>query len=156
VSFQWTSPPWNVLADYRNLLRGGGDAGEGGGGRGAGRGGAGAPAARADDSALEGRRFSTLAEYARATHQDEHSVTLDYDVFVNVNKLDAKDLHNVQKLYKAADFDFSLKSGSAAIDRGVVLPNVTDGFTGKAPDLGALEFGQAPPHYGPRPLSERN
>jgi hypothetical protein len=83
-------------------------------------------------------------------------VTLDYDVFVNVNKLDAKDLHNVQKLYKAADFDFSLKSGSAAIDRGVVLPNVTDGFTGKAPDLGALEFGQAPPHYGPRPLSERN
>jgi hypothetical protein len=156
VSFQWTSPPWNVLADYRNLLRGGGDAGEGGGGRGAGRGGAGAPAARADDSALEGRRFSTLAEYARATHQDEHSVTLDYDVFVKVNKLDAKDLHNVQKLYKAADFDFSLKSGSAAIDRGVVLPNVTDGFTGKAPDLGALEFGQAPPHYGPRPLSERN
>jgi len=33
----------------------------------------------------------------------------------------------------------------------VTLPNVTDGFTGQAPDLGALEFGQAPPHYGPRP-----
>ena len=31
------------------------------------------------------------------------------------------------------------------------LPNVTDGFTGQAPDLGALEFGQTPPHYGPRP-----
>jgi hypothetical protein len=160
VAFQWTSPPWNVLADYRNLLRGGGDGGEGGGGggggRGASRGGGGAAAARADDSALEARRFATLAEYARATHQDEHSVTLDYDVFVKVNKLDAKDLRNVQKLYKAADFDFSLKAGSAAIDKGVPLPNVTDGFTGRAPDLGALEFGQAPPHYGPRPLSERN
>jgi hypothetical protein len=28
----------------------------------------------------------------------------------------------------------------------------TDGFAGQAPDLGALEAGQAPPHYGPRPL----
>ena len=34
--------------------------------------------------------------------------------------------------------------------KGVVLPGVTDGFTGKAPDLGALEFGVAAPHYGPR------
>jgi hypothetical protein len=56
----------------------------------------------------------------------------------------------VQTVYKAEEFDFRLKSGSAAIDRGVALPNVTDGFTGRAPDLGALEYGQAPPHYGPR------
>jgi hypothetical protein len=54
-------------------------------------------------------------------------------------------------VYKADDVDFRLKSGSAAVDRGVVLPNVTDGFAGQAPDLGALEFGQIPPHYGPRP-----
>ena len=51
--------------------------------------------------------------------------------------------------------DFGLKSGSAAVDRGVVLPNVTDGFAGQAPDLGALEFGQSPPHYGPRPQPTR-
>ena len=38
---------------------------------------------------------------------------------------------------------------SAAIDKGVVLPTITDGFTGRAPDLGAFEVGQAPPHYGP-------
>ena len=76
---------------------------------------------------------------------------MDYDVFVKVPRLDAKDLKNVQKLYKAEDLDFSLKPGSAAIDRGVVLPNVTDGFSGQAPDLGALEAGQPPPHYGPRP-----
>jgi len=48
------------------------------------------------------------------------------------------------------DFDFRLKPGSAAIDRGVTLPNVTDGFTGQAPDLGAFEFGHTPPHYGSR------
>jgi hypothetical protein len=76
---------------------------------------------------------------------------VDYDVFVNVPRLDAQDLKNVQKLYKAAEFDFRLKPGSAAVDRGVILPNVTDGFSGAAPDLGALEFGQAAPHYGPRP-----
>jgi len=146
VSFQWTSPSWTVLADYRGLLRGGGDGGEGGG---TGRGGGGATG-RGGDPSLEVRRFATLAEYSRATHQDQHSVKVDYDVFVNVTRLDAKDLRNVQKLYKAEDFDFSLKPGAAAVDGGVALANVTDGFTGEAPDLGALEVGQAPPHYGPR------
>jgi hypothetical protein len=101
--------------------------------------------------AAEPRRFPTLAEYSQATTQDRHSVALDYDVFVNVPRLDAKDLTKVQVVYKAEDVDFSLKSGSAAVDRGIVLPNVTDGFAGRAPDLGALEFGQAAPHYGPRP-----
>ena len=57
----------------------------------------------------------------------------------------------MQRLYKAEDLDFRLKPGSAAIDRGMALPNVTDGFTGAAPDLGALEVRQAPPVYGPRP-----
>ncbi len=95
--------------------------------------------------------LATLEEYTRATHQDQHSVALDYDIFVNVPKLDAQDLKKVQKVYKAEDFDFSLKPGSAAVDHGVILPNITDGFAGQAPDLGALELGQAPPHYGPRP-----
>jgi hypothetical protein len=99
---------------------------------------------------LEVRRFATLAEYRAATHQDQHSVAVDYDIFVNVPRLDAKDPKRVQKLYQAEEFDFRLKPGSAAIDRGVTLPNVTDGFTGQAPDLGALEFGQTSPHYGPR------
>jgi hypothetical protein len=126
-SFQWNSPPFEIPADYSALLLG---AGKG--------------------RALEVRRFATLAEYSQATHQDQHSVVVDYDIFVNVPKLDAKDLKKVQSLYKAEDFDFRLKPGSAAVDHGVVLPNVTDGFTGHAPDLGAMELGQSPPHYGPR------
>jgi hypothetical protein len=105
----------------------------------------------APPAGLEVRRFPTLAEYSRATHHDEHSVTVDYDIFTNVPHLDAKDINTVQKLYKAEDLDFRLKPGSAAIDRGVVLPNITDGYNGRAPDLGALEFGQPVPHYGPRP-----
>jgi hypothetical protein len=70
---------------------------------------------------------------------------------MNVRRLDAQDVTSLQKLYRAEDFDFRLKPGSAAVDRGVVLPNVTDGFSGRAPDLGALEVGATGPHYGPRP-----
>ncbi|HUU26382.1 MAG TPA: right-handed parallel beta-helix repeat-containing protein [archaeon] len=47
--------------------------------------------------------------------------------------------------------DLSLKPGSAAVDAGLVIPNVNDNYTGKAPDLGAYELGQELPHYGPRP-----
>ncbi len=97
------------------------------------------------------RRFKSAAEYSAATRQDQHSVAVDYDIFVNVPKLDAQDLKKVQTLYKAEDLDFTLKPGSAAVDRGVAIANVTDGFSGQAPDLGALEVGKAAPHYGPRP-----
>jgi len=31
------------------------------------------------------------------------------------------------------------------------LPNINDGFSGRAPDLGAVEFGDDVPHFGPRP-----
>jgi hypothetical protein len=132
-SFQWNSPPWTIPADYSGMLA-----------VSPGRGGTG------NNSALTARRFATLAEYSRETHQDEHSVAVDYDIFVNVPRLDAQDVKNVQRLYKAEDFDFRLRAGSAAIDKGVILPNVTDAFAGLAPDLGALELGQTPPHYGPR------
>lgn len=95
-------------------------------------------------------KAATLDSFQRATGQDLHSVLVDYDVFVKVPRLDAKDLATVQRLYKAEDLDFRLVPGSAAVDRGVVLPNVTDGFGGPAPDLGALELGAPPPVYGPR------
>lgn len=46
--------------------------------------------------------------------------------------------------------DLRLREGTAAIDAGEVLPGFNDGFAGKAPDLGAYEFGTEMPHYGPR------
>ena len=94
-------------------------------------------------------RVCDAGRLRQATRQDQNSITLDYDVFVNVPKLD-RDPKTVQRLYDFKDVDFRLRPGSAAIDRGVALPNINDGFTGKAPDLGALEAGQPLPTYGPR------
>ena len=56
----------------------------------------------------------------------------------------------MQRVYKAEDFDFRLRPESAAMDRGTSLAGITEGFSGKAPDLGALELGRPLPHYGPR------
>jgi hypothetical protein len=124
VAFQWNSPPIAVAKV-----------------------GADGPA---DEKRLETRRYPTFDGYVTGTRQDQHSLTLDYDIFVKVPQLDAKDLQRVQELYKAENLDFRLKPGSAAVDRGVELPNITDGFAGRAPDLGALEVGQPVPVYGPR------
>ena len=58
---------------------------------------------------------------------------------------------NTSASYSSSDYNgFRVNPGAAAIDRGVVLPNVNDGFAGKAPDLGALEAGQPLPKCGPR------
>jgi len=154
TAFQWTSPPWRIAADYGDSPLPNGQPvppppPAPAGGRGA------APAGGNDNdggrSPLETRRFATFADYVRETRQDQHSVIVDYDIFRNVPRLDAKDVKSVQKLYSAKDLDFALKPGSAAVDKGTVLPNVTDGFAGGAPDLGALETGQPLPIYGPRP-----
>jgi hypothetical protein len=98
-------------------------------------------------SGLSKRSFKSLKEYAAATGQDRHSVMIDYDIFVRAQ---APDLPDPQHLYQPGDYDLQLRKGARAIDAGVVLPNVNDGYTGHAPDLGAYEVGQPVPHYGPR------
>ncbi len=132
---------WQVQPEAAAPAAGGRGAGPAGGAQAAGRGGAGGP--------LEPYQFTTLEQYAKASGQDRNSVLVDYDVFVNLPKLD-RDPKTVQRLYNFSDYDFRLRPGSAAIDRGVAIPNVNDGFAGKAPDLGALEAGQPMPQYGPR------
>jgi hypothetical protein len=124
ASFRWSAPRAGVVADYTSF---------------------------GHEAALEAREFATLAEFAAATGQDRNSVLVDYDVFVDVPRLDAQDFGQVQKLYDARELDFRLRPRSAAVDKGTPLPTVTDGFAGRAPDLGALEQGAPLPIYGPRP-----
>jgi hypothetical protein len=78
---------------------------------------------------------------------ETHGVEVDYDVFVQLAPPDPSTPHAV---YHAADLDFRIKPNGKAVDKGLVLPNVNDGFKGKAPDLGAIEAGTAVPIYGRR------
>ena len=80
----------------------------------------------AQDAKLEAHAYKTFEEYQKGSGQDAHSVTLDYSVFMKVPKLDEKNMGMVQRLYKAEDFDFRLKAGAAAIDRGAVIQAAQD------------------------------
>lgn len=93
--------------------------------------------------------FSTLAEMSKTTGQEQHGVELDYDVFEDLEMPDP-DPKRRYDVYHAMDLNFALRPGSKAVDAGMVLPTINDGFTGEAPDLGALELGQPEPHYGAR------
>ncbi|MEY2853525.1 MAG: hypothetical protein RL030_657 [Pseudomonadota bacterium] len=93
------------------------------------------------------RPFASLREFSAATGQDRHSILIDFDVFRRAQPVARADL---QRLFKPEEVDLQLRPRSRAIDRGVVLPNVTDGHRGRAPDIGAYEFGEPPPQYGPR------
>jgi hypothetical protein len=92
------------------------------------------------------RSFATLAEFRKATGQEAHGIEVDYDIFENLAPPDIERRHHV---YHAMELNFRLRANSKAVDAGVALPTINDGFAGKAPDLGALEAGQPEPHYGP-------
>lgn len=93
------------------------------------------------------RSFATLAELREATGQEAHGVELDYDIFESLKPPDPAQRHRV---YHSMDLNFRLNPKGKAVDAAVALPTVNNSFTGKAPDLGALEAGQPEPHYGPR------
>jgi hypothetical protein len=93
------------------------------------------------------KRFATLADFRAATMQETHGVEVDFDDFEGLVPPDPTDRHAV---YHAVDLNFRLKPGGKAVDAAVIIPTVNDGFTGHAPDLGALEVGKPAPRYGPR------
>jgi hypothetical protein len=101
------------------------------------------------------QRFRTLGELSAATGQETHGMEVDYDIFESLRPPIPPDSSKPGKPYDAVDLNFRLKPGSKAVDAGVRLPNVNDGFTGRAPDLGAYEVGQPVPVYGPRWLKEQ-
>jgi hypothetical protein len=87
--------------------------------------------------------FNGLSELKSKT-TEKHGVQLDLQAFANgvaypTNPIPAKPVT-----------DLRIKPAGAAVDVGIVLPNINDGYGGAAPDLGALESGQPLPPYGPR------
>ena len=92
-------------------------------------------------------RYSSLADVKARAPVYKHAVIVDpATVFASGIRAPAD---SKQPLDPSRN-DLRLKAGTAAIDAGEILPGMNDGFTGKAPGLGAYEFGVPLPHYGPR------
>lgn len=79
--------------------------------------------------------------------QETHGIEVDFHDFQDLTPPAPSQRHAV---YHAMDLNFRLKPSSKAVDAGVVIPTVNDNFTGRAPDLGALEIDAPAPKYGPR------
>mgnify|MGYP005849961815 CR=1 FL=1 len=92
----------------------------------------------------ERRTYASLGDFTAATGHERHGMLIDYDIFVNASP------PAPGKTVDPAAYDLRLKPEAAAIDAGTRLANINDDFTGRAPDLGCYERGQAQPHYGPR------
>jgi hypothetical protein len=93
------------------------------------------------------KTFATLAGFQSATGQEKHGREVDFDIFESMTPPNPATRHAV---YHSMDLNFRLRPGGKAVDAGVALPTVNDDFSGKGPDLGALEAGKPEPHYGPR------
>lgn len=93
------------------------------------------------------KRFATLADFRAATKQEMHGIEVDY---VDFEKLVPPDPTRRHAVYHAVDLNFRLKPSGRGVDAGIAIPTVNDGYTGRAPDLGALEVGKPEPQYGPR------
>jgi hypothetical protein len=101
---------------------------------------------------LDGRAYADFREFAEAWGREQHAVAVDFDVFkkaVNPHGLERTPPHFVH-LLDDAELDLTLADGAAAVDAGCVIPNINEGFAGRAPDLGAFESGRPAWHRGPR------
>jgi hypothetical protein len=87
--------------------------------------------------------FRSIDEMRRLT-SEKHAVRADMTVFNGVP-------FPYPPVPERRPPDLRPVAGSAVVDAGCILPNINNGFSGKAPDMGAYEAGQELPHYGPRP-----
>jgi len=93
-------------------------------------------------------RYDTFEDFRRKAPIEKHAVLVDpARAFASRVRQPA----DVKRQFPVETNDLRLNPGSRAVDAGEVLPNVNDGYQGKAPDLGAYEVGDDLPHYGPRP-----
>lgn len=92
------------------------------------------------------RRHESLEAFAAKTGQGAHNVLVEWEHLADVPKPPGE-----AKTHRDLNFgDARLKPGTPAVNAGLRLPNINDGFAGKAPDLGAFELGTDIPAYGPR------
>ena len=75
----------------------------------------------------------------KGSGQDAHSITVGLDAFVNVKPTDEAD---PRTLYPPESWTSACGRDPPPSTRASILPTITDGFKGKAPDLGRLRIRQ--------------
>ena len=91
------------------------------------------------------RTFPDLPSFAEAVGIERHGLRVFKEELFDIPDI----LAYLREPYSPRRL--TLRPQAPAIDAGQPLPNVCETFQGRAPDLGAYEFGEPPPHYGPRP-----
>ncbi len=94
---------------------------------------------------IGGTSFNSLVEMQAST-TETNAIEVDMSIFANLITFPASG-----PFPALAVPDLRLASGAVAVNAGEALANINDGYAGSAPDLGAYEFGDALPIYGPRP-----
>ena len=95
---------------------------------------------------IYGQSYHTIEELASRIGQEQHGMSLTgtdeiFHTSVSVPERET--------LYTPPDLQLSVES--PILDKGAILPNLSGRYSGEAPDLGAYELGDPPPHYGIRP-----
>jgi hypothetical protein len=92
-----------------------------------------------------GKQLGSLANLTSATGQESHGIRINHATcFSTFNVPGGPPLTTIPSQM------MTLNPSCPAVDAGVVLPNISDGYTGSAPDMGAYEIGAPLPIYGPR------
>ncbi len=94
-----------------------------------------------------GVRYETLEEVRRKAPVFKHAVLVDA---ATAFASGARPPADVAQQVLSNSNDLRLGPRSGAVDSGQPLAGLSDGYHGKAPDLGAYELGDPLPHYGPR------
>ncbi len=101
-----------------------------------------------------GTAYSTFAAFYAGAGQEQHGVEVSLSEFVKAVfpvHPEWEWTNGYGTAYSPSDIDLQLAPNSVAVDKGQVLANINDGYTGSAPDLGCYERGKPVPWYGPRP-----
>ncbi|PCJ58868.1 MAG: hypothetical protein COA79_12430 [Planctomycetota bacterium] len=93
---------------------------------------------------------ATKPVFGKSTKRHENDIIIGANQFAEEIKLGPDFLTEIKKQYIP-----KLSKKSKALGAGVAIPAVTDGFTGKAPDIGAVITGRKNPEWGDRSQSKK-
>ena len=92
-----------------------------------------------------GNNLANIPALTAATGQESHGIKITHATcFATFNVPGGPPLTTIPPQM------MTLNANCPAVNAGVVLPNITDGYIGSAPDMGAYEVGAPLPQYGPR------